>query len=152
MMNQTFSIAPLSQKAVLANWIIVSPVILLTFGLAGILIWFIQASQQLRFEVSDGHLQIYFPFYGRKMAKEELHRDQARIVDLQAEPALKPVFRTNGIGLIGLGAGWFRLKNKEKALAVYVSQQRAVYIPTRHDFVLLLCPQDPEKFLAELQK
>lgn len=151
-MSHTFTMAPLSERAMLMNWLILVPVVLLMLVVTFSLLWFIQAANGVRFEINDQALQIRYPFYGRSLARTELRLDQAKIVDLARDSAYRPVLRTNGVGLIGFGAGWFRLKNKDKALAFYSAQQQAVYIPTTRNFVLLLCPQEPERFLAELQQ
>jgi hypothetical protein len=58
--------------------------------------------------------------------------------------------RTLGTGLPGYKAGWFRLGNGEKALVYLTDLERAVYVPTRAGYSLLLSPADPQAFLNAL--
>jgi hypothetical protein len=55
-----------------------------------------------------------------------------------------------GTGLPGYRAGWFRLRNGEKALLYLTDANRAVYIPTTAGYGVLFSPVDPEAFLAAL--
>ena len=56
-----------------------------------------------------------------------------------------------GTGLPGYQAGWFRLRNGEKALLYLTDRARAVYIPTTAGYSLLLSPADPDGFLSQLR-
>jgi hypothetical protein len=56
-----------------------------------------------------------------------------------------------GTGLPGYQAGWFRLRNGEKALLDLTDRRRAVYIPTGAGYSLLLSPADPDGFLSRLR-
>jgi hypothetical protein len=74
-----------------------------------------------------------------------------RRVVLAREAELQPTRRTMGTGLPGYQAGWFRLRNGEKALLYLTDQARAVYIPTTLGYSVLLSPVDPDAFLAALR-
>jgi hypothetical protein len=102
------------------------------------------------FEVTPEGLRIQGSLYGRLIPASELNLDQARIVDLSATPELRPKWRTNGIGLPGYQAGWFRLNNKEKAL-LFLNRSRALYIPTKSGYSLLISPEDPEGLITALR-
>ena len=60
-------------------------------------------------------------------------------------------WRRMGTGLPGYQAGWFRLRNGEKALLYLTDRARAVYIPTTAGYSLLLSPADPDGFLSQLR-
>jgi hypothetical protein len=76
--------------------------------------------------------------------------DQARRVSLEADSELAPRRRTMGTGMPGYQAGWFRLKNGEKALLYLTDRSRAVYVPTTEGYSVLLSPADPDSFLQAL--
>ena len=80
-----------------------------------------------------------------------LQLDGARIVNLAAEPTLRPTLRTLGTGLPGYASGWFNLANGQTALLYLTNRRHAVYIPTGLGYALLLSPRDPEAFLAALR-
>jgi hypothetical protein len=48
-------------------------------------------------------------------------------------------------------AGWFRLRNGEKALLYLTDSRRAVYVPTTRGYSLLFSPQQPERFVERLR-
>jgi hypothetical protein len=77
--------------------------------------------------------------------------DLARRVDLGSQVELRPKWRRMGTGLPGYQAGWFRLRNGEKALLYLTDRTRAVYIPTTAGYSLLLSPADPDRFLSQLR-
>ena len=72
-------------------------------------------------------------------------------VDLGREEQLRPKWRRIGTALPGYQAGWFRLRNGEKALLYLTDRTRAVYIPTTAGYSLLLSPADPDRFLSQLR-
>ncbi len=60
--------------------------------------------------------------------------------------------RTMGTGLPGYGAGWFRLRNGEKALAYVTAPSRIAYVPTSDGYSLLLSLEAPDAFLRALDE
>jgi len=64
--------------------------------------------------------------------------------------------RTRGTGLPGYSAGWFRLRNGEKALCFLTDRSRLAYVPTRAGFSVLLSVllsvERPDAFLAALAR
>src|SRR5271156_1982355 len=115
-MIETFPIVP-GQIRVL--WMLV-PVILLLAATFGGLAFSLSGARNSRFEVSPVGLRLRGDFYGRFIPAADLRLDSARAVDLRAEPALAPRIRTVGTALKGYQAGWFRLRDGEKAL-LYVT-------------------------------
>ena len=103
------------------------------------------------YEVSDAGLRVRGTLYGRRVPGAALRPDAARAVDLAAEPALAPVRRTNGLGLPGYGAGWFRLASGERALAFLTDPARVVHVPTTAGYALLLSVDDPGGFVRALR-
>ena len=103
------------------------------------------------FELSPTTLRIRGTLYGRRIPRTVLTPEAARAADPRTEPTLKPIVRTNGIGLPGYGAGWFRLASGERALAFLTDPDRIIYVPTRAGYSLLLSVDDPSGFLATLR-
>jgi hypothetical protein len=88
------------------------------------------APRLIRYEVSPNQLRIRGD-NGRTLAISDLRLEEAQSVDLTP-------LRTNGAGLPGYKAGWFRTASGRKAL-VFVRS------------LLLLSPADPAAFLQSLQ-
>ena len=103
-------------------------------------------------QVTSGELKISGSVYGRTLARADLVLDSARGVDLSREPALKPVRRSNGIGLPNYQVGWFRLRNGQRALCFLTRQDSVIYLPTSQNFVLLLSVSAPDQLLDALRK
>ena len=109
------------------------------------------ASRHVRFEISPAGLAIRGDIYGRRLAFQSLLTGEAKALDLRADPAHRPVLRTNGAGLPGYGSGWFKLANGEQAL-LFVTDRRVVYLPTRDGYAVLLSVAEPEAFLQALRQ
>lgn len=103
-------------------------------------------------EVADSGLRIRAVFYGREIPLSRLLTEAARPVDLAKEPDYAPVLRTNGIGLPGYSAGWFKLRNGQKALAFMTDRRRVAMIPTRDKYVVMVSVPDPAAFLEALRR
>jgi hypothetical protein len=99
---------------------------------------------------STREVTIHGGIYGRTIPRASLDTKHARIVEGLSTSDLKPVRRTNGLGLPNFRSGWFTLANKEKAL-LFVSSERAVYVPTDAGYALVVTPADPEAFLAAIE-
>jgi hypothetical protein len=106
----------------------------------------------LRVEVTSQELKVSGSVYGRALARGDLELEDARAVDLNREPALIPVRRSNGVGLANYQVGWFRLKNGRRALCFLTRRDKVLYLPTKNNFVLLLSITEPEQLLAALGK
>jgi hypothetical protein len=111
---------------------------------------FAYASLAARFEITDDGLRIRSALYGRTIPAASLVVDEARIVDMREE--LQPTIRTNGIGLPGYAAGWFRVRNQGRALLFVTDRRRVVNIPTTEGYAVMLSVQQPEAFLRRLQE
>ncbi|MBN2440012.1 MAG: hypothetical protein JXJ04_01660 [Spirochaetales bacterium] len=99
--------------------------------------------KNIRFVIGEDRFQIKSLFYGREISLRDIDQASVKVVDLNNEPDLKPRLRTNGIGLPGFWSGWFRLKNKAKAL-LFVTDRTRVVLFTTPDFSVMLSSEDPE--------
>lgn len=131
-------------------WILL-PALLILAGVATLIVVTVQGANGARFELTSEGLRLRGDLYGRFIPREQLNVAGARRV-APSETDLKPRLRTLGTGLPGYRAGWFRLKNGEKALLYLTDESRAVYIPTTAGYSVLLSPQDPDGFLRALQQ
>jgi hypothetical protein len=147
-MTETFPIIP-GQVRML--WVVI-PLLLIIFGAAAALAYTMSGARVARFEVSQDGLRLRGDFYGRRIPASELRVDAARVVDLGAERELQPRMRTMGTALPGYRAGWFRLRNGERALLYVTDQSRVAYVPTSAGYSVLLSVADPGAFIASLRR
>ena len=129
------------------------------FGLAAVLfilplvlIFYALPSGLLTFQITQTSLRITGDPYGRKIDRDDLKLAEARRLDLDVEPNFHPTSRTNGTGLPAYQAGWFNTKGAGKALLFASDWKRAVVVPTKLDYSLILTPENPDQFLADLSK
>jgi hypothetical protein len=120
--------------------------LLLLFG------YFAYSSRATRFELSSDGLSIRGNLYGRTLPWSSLQLDLARVVDLRNAVDVQPTLRTNGIGLPGYQAGWFRTRERGKALLFVTDRSRVVVVPTHQGYTLLLSVADPQAFLQALRR
>jgi len=142
-----FPIAPAESRYL---WLLI-PVGLILVGAMALLVTSVRGAHASRFEIRSDGLRLEGDLYGRLVPKSQLRVDLARRVDLGREEQLRPKWRRMGTGLPGYQAGWFRLRNGEKALLYLTDRARAVYIPTTAGYSLLLSPADPDGFLSQLR-
>lgn len=123
--------------------------VLLLVGVGALLVVTVLGANHSRFELTPEGLRLRGDFYGRFIPRAQLNVAAARRVTPD-DAGLKPGVRTLGTGMPGYRAGWFRLRNGEKALLYLTDESRAVYIPTHAGYSLLLSPVDPDAFLHAL--
>jgi hypothetical protein len=142
-----FPIAPAESRYL---WFLI-PVIVILLGGVALLVTSVRGAHASRFEIQADGLRLEGDLYGRLVPRSQLRVDLARRVDLGREEELRPKSRRMGTALPGYQAGWFRLRNGEKALLYLTDRTRAVYIPTTAGYSLLLSPADPDGFLSQLR-
>lgn len=147
-MDKTFSITPASSTP-LITILVIGIILLIILGLFAFIGY---SSRNVKFELSDQGLQIKGGLYGRFIPKEDIAGEQAKIIDFDTSPEYKPRIRTNGIGLPGYAAGWFKLQNDEKALLFVTDRSNVVYIPTRQDYSVLLSVSDSAEFYETIKQ
>jgi hypothetical protein len=143
----TFPIAPAASRYL---WFLV-PVLLVVVAALAVVVVSVRGAHASRFEIREDGLRLRGDLYGRFVARSQLRVREARRVNLIVETELRPKWRRMGTGLPGYQAGWFRLRDGEKALLYLTDRTRAVYIPTSAGYSLLLSPADPDAFLARLR-
>src|SRR2546429_7833528 len=142
-----FPIAPAESR----YWWLLIPVVVILLAAVALLATSVRGAHASRFEIRADGLRLEGDLYGRLVPRPELRVDLARRVDLGREEQLRPKSRRIGTALPGYQAGWFRLRNGEKALLYLTDRTRAVYIPTTAGYSLLVSPADPPGFLSQLR-
>ena len=133
-------------SAALPFSIIMLAVVIAVFGL------FLASSRRTRFELSSQGLSIRGTPYGRRMPVSSLKAEEIRLLDLVRDQDYRPRWRTNGLGLPDYKLGWFRLRNKTKALLFVTDWHQVVLLPTTEGFSLLMSVSEPERFIRTLQE
>jgi len=146
-MKQFFPIIPATSMP----WAVLIPVFLLLLGLLVLFAWIAFSMRHVRCEVGDGGLRIAGDIYGRMIPARDLVTAQARALDLTKDTDYALAKRTNGTALPGYRAGWFRLRNGEKALAFVTDTKSVAYIPTRAGYSVLVSVAEPGRFLDALR-
>ena len=144
-MKQVFHMIPASGGSFWLLCGLLLPLLLLFAYLA-------YSARNVKFEVSSEGLRIRGDIYGRMIPAPALLADQARVLDLTQDKDHQLSWRTNGVGLPGYKSGWFRLKNREKALVFVTDPTSVVYIPTREAYAVLLSVAQPEEFVRAIRQ
>jgi hypothetical protein len=147
-MIETFPIVP---GPVRMLWFVV-PICLLVAATVGALIYSLSSARAARFEVSPAGLRLRGDLYGRLIPASTLRLDEVRAVNLDSEPSLTPRIRLVGTAVPGYRAGWFRLRDGQRALLYLTDPRRAVYIPTTNGYSVLVSVADPDLFVESLRK
>lgn len=147
-MGSVYWIVPAPPKSL---WFLVVIMVVLAAVMA-LMLLVASGTRRSRFELTDSALRLRGDLWGRTLPYDSLDIDRTRLVDLRLEPSLTPDSRRMGTGLPGFQSGWFRLRSGEKALLYLTDRSRALYIPTRNGYSLLLSPRDPDLMLEELRQ
>jgi hypothetical protein len=145
---QAFPIAPSDARPL---WLIL-PVVLVLIAAMWLLTVALLGSRSARFEVSGEGLRLRGDLYGRMIPLAQLRVAEARRINLDHEPELRPRWRTLGTAVPGYRGGWFRLRGGAKALLYLTDHDRAVLVPTTADYLVMLSPADPDGFLEALRR
>lgn len=147
-MKESFAIVPATGLTV---WVALILVVLL-IGLTVLFGWILYSARNTVVELDSNEIHISGTLYGRRVPLDVLRVDGAKVLDLQRDADYRMKWRTNGTGLPGYRAGWFRLRNGEKALAFVTDTRNVLYLPTHDGYVLLLSVAEPDRMLDLLRK
>ncbi len=146
-MVRTFDITPASS----APLIFIAVIGLFLILVLGFFVRIGYSTRNTKFEISDQGLSINGGINGRFIPKEDIATENIQTIDLTTYPEYQPRIRTNGIGLPGYAEGWFRLKNKEKALLFVTDRSNVVYIPTNRGYSVLLSVSNSDEFRQSVE-
>ena len=144
----SFPIVPGSTRSMVFILLVVCLPMLLVLAFFAYIVY---SAKKISVNLSPQALQIKGAIYGRTINRENLLVENAKTVNMKTERDYKVSWRTNGIGLPGYSVGWFKLKNKDKALLFVTDRTRVVYIPTNQGYAVLLSVRQPDEFLQTLQ-
>lgn len=128
-----------------------------TFGAVSVILVLLGAVMTLlvlRNDVSirDARLEVKAALYSQTVDVNHLDLSKAKVVDFSTTHSeLRPTIRTNGIGLPGYQAGWFRTASGERLFLAAPGSSPNLYIPTTEGFALLLAVEEPVHFLETLR-
>jgi hypothetical protein len=123
--------------------VIIIPLIILTFGI-------ISSIKNTTLTLTEKELIIKSAFYGRKIPLENIMIDEIRGISLDENTDYNLSIRTNGTALPQFKSGWFRLKNREKALVFITDKNNVVLIPTK-DYLLLFSMNNIDEFINKIK-
>jgi len=150
-MSDTFFIIPASSKIGL----VMLPVLLIMVVVFSLIAFFFgrsfHSARHATFQVNDSRLVIDGE-YSRSIPLRDLDLGHARVLSLDQAGELRPDSRTNGVGLPGYRAGWFQLRNGQKALLYVTATNEVIYLPTNEGYSLLLSVIHPDAFLESLRR
>ena len=110
-----------------------------------------RAMRRHRIVVDADGIEVATTFYKRRLAWGALKLDEARVANLDEHTHLKPTYKSNGTSLPGFKSGWFRLRNREKALVATTGGRRVAWVPTTQGYGLLLQPRQPQALIDHLR-
>jgi len=112
-MNDVFQLVPAPDRTLWTT----GALALLLLGILSLVGYQAYSSRHTRVVVSPEGITIKGSLYGRTIPTEALVLEEAKTITLDKESPYRLRIRTNGVGLPGYYAGWFRLQNGDKALA-----------------------------------
>lgn len=113
--------------------------------------WLWWAVRRRRIVLVDGVLDITATLYRRKVPVAAFDLDKARIINLDEHREWRPFLKTNGLGMPGLRAGWFRSRGFVKMFCLLTARDRVLVLPERTGGATLLSVASPSELLDALR-
>jgi len=123
--------------------VIAIPLTILTIGIMSSL-------KNTTLTLTEKELVIKSAFYGRKIPLENIMIDGIKAISLDEATNYDLAMRTNGTALPQFKSGWFRLKDREKALVFITDKDSVVLIPTK-DYLLLFSMDNIDDFINKIK-
>ena len=125
---------------------------LILVGVLVLMFWLAWSMQHVRFTVSNEGLRLQGDLYGRLIPLKSLKLDAAVVTNLNTDKDHQPKWRTMGTALPGYAAGWFKLRNGEKALLFVTDRTRVARIPTTEGYTVMVSVSEPAELIDELKR
>ncbi len=113
--------------------------------------WLVYKQDTATLEITGDTLVIHAGWYSQEIERSNLRLEEAQVLNLKDNHHLQPVLRTNGTGAPTLKAGWFILRNRDKAFLLITKTSEVLYLPTR-DFIFMASLKNPHDFLELLSE
>lgn len=121
------------------------PVLLAPLLLAGVTVLLGRSLARAGVRAGDGRLIVTTGVGRKQVALSSLRAAGLRVVDLDEHTELKPRWRLWGTSLPGFHAGWYRLRNGEKAVCLLLDRHRVSYLRSDDGCSLLLSLERPDE-------
>ena len=105
-----------------------------------------------RIVLADGVLDITATFYRRKLPVAAFDLDKALVINLDQHREWRPLIKTNGLGMPGLHAGWFRSRRLVKMFCLLTTRDRVLVLPELTGGAMLLSAERPQELLQALRE
>jgi hypothetical protein len=105
-------------------------------------LWIVRMIQAIAVTLDADTLNVMSGVASRRFALSSLRANGMRTVNLAEHVELRPFLRTWGIGAPGLAAGWFRLRNRGKALCIVTGRERVTVLKSEDGTWILLSLAD----------
>jgi hypothetical protein len=151
-MEKVFGIIPATSGAFTLLWIFGIVIGIILIGAIGLFASFGYQAKHATFTLTDQGLRISPGLYSRMIPKQNINVEGVRVIDLNLEKDYQPKWRTNGAGLPGFSAGWFKLHNKEKVLMFVTDRSSVVYIPTTGNYSVMLSVREADVMVQAIQQ
>jgi hypothetical protein len=147
-MRQVFSLVPTDMSPMWMLWVAIP--LLIIFSLLHVVIS--RQPDRIRLTVTEEGLEVTGGWYKRFIGLDKLNVDGAQPLDLGQAEGYRLKWRTNGIGMPGYKAGWFRLRNGEKAVVFITDQRQVVYVPTTEGYAVMASVADARGVIGALRQ
>jgi hypothetical protein len=121
----------------------------LFFPLAALFAWFAFAQRRSTITITDYHIILQAPIYGRTMERDHLIANSLRKLTMKEPERYRLALRTNGVSVPGYQLGWFRTKGAGRVLAA-ISGNDLVVWQTSDDYGVIVSPEDRDGLIAAL--
>ncbi|MFK8015690.1 MAG: PH domain-containing protein [Gammaproteobacteria bacterium] len=125
--------------------------LLVCLPLTALLCWLAVAQGQSFIEANHDGIQLKIPLYGRQLSWAQIDAENIQTLDLDRDSPLSLRWRTNGVGAPGYKLGWFRTRDKRKAL-VAVTHPKVIAIPTHDGFTIIASVTSPRALADDIKK
>jgi len=123
--------------------------VMVTLGVSMLFSWFLLQQARSLVHVTETHLHVKVPIYGRRVALQDIDLAAVRIMSEDEAETWRLTWRTNGIGLPGYQVGWFSSRKGGKILAARTGGD-VVLVPTSKRYTIMLSLQDPGAFVEHM--
>lgn len=133
------------------------PPLLLLFAIPAIVLFaqllLVRGIARAGVSVAQGELVVNTGLGTKRVPLSRLRKQGVQVVNLGERTELKPMLRTWGSGLPGFAAGWFRLRNGDKAVCLLLERERVTYLRSDEDrLTLLLSLANPDQLRVLLER
>ncbi len=109
--------------------------------------WFLRRRDVL---IDDNRLQIRAGINSISIPLDALDIASARVIDMDREPGLRPMWKTFGTSLPGFHAGHFRLRDRSRAFLLLTDRRKVIALRERDGRNLLLSLSRPQALIDAL--